>query len=270
MDDEKKRKGEGTKERIGYGVKIPAISFEEAIRITREVSKVGGSEGSVDALSKVTGNSASSSTFTYKVRALKAFGLLSLQDNIYALTDAGKHIAQPESAEQETQAIVDAFSRQELLNRVWEYYKGKILPQSEYLANYFEKSYGIPASLKKAWAQYFVEAAGFAGLLHEREGGSFQVLLAPAIKVNVVDAVHLSDKADASLTPKPIDTKGQLPSFSIETTQWGILNQRKLSGDRKAIFAIPDELTKEDIDVLRVMLKGIDAGLDGLRKFEQN
>ena len=43
-----------------------------------------------------------------------------------------------------------------------------------------------------------------------------------------------------------------------------IFNGRFLN--REAFFAIPDELTQEDIDTLRVILKGIDTSLEGLKR----
>ena len=44
----------------------------------------------------------------------------------------------------------------------------------------------------------------------------------------------------------------------VESVQWGILNQPRLSGNRRAIIAIPNELTQEDIDRIKSLLKGVE------------
>ena len=266
MSDQKE-KNETAKDRIGYGVKPPFIKFEDAIRTVKELARIGGFEGSIDALSKVTGNSINSSNFTYKVRALKNFGLLEMRNDTYALTDVGRQIAQPESPEQEALDIMASFVNSEILFDVWDNYKGKILPQPEYLANYIEKNNEIPPSLSGKWANYFIEAARFAGLLYERESGSYQVFMQPSKQST--DEKPQAETQSAVVSTKLIEEKNQTSSLLVGTAHWGILNQRKLSGDRKAVFAIPDELTQEDIEVLRAMLKGIDAGLDGLKRFDE-
>lgn len=270
------QKQDPPKERIGYGVKVPYLSFEESVKITKEVCRLSGFDGSIDVLSKVTGNSTSSSSFVFKVRVLKGYGLLTVQDNSYSLTDIGKRVAKAESPQDEVQAIFEAFCKHDTLSKVWENYKGKILPQSEYLANHFETNYGIPANLKESWAQYFVEAAKYAGLLDTRESGSYQVRLQPTVEKKA-DIEHPTNGKSSTESPtrRPethVESLTKNPSLpAIEVTEgehWGILSQRRISGNRKAVIAIPDELLPEDIEMLKVILKGIDMQLDGLKKSE--
>jgi hypothetical protein len=44
---------------------------------------------------------------------------------------------------------------------------------------------------------------------------------------------------------------------------------KSISNNRKAIFAIPEDLTQQDIDSLRIVIKGIDVQLEGLKKNEK-
>lgn len=261
------------KDRVGYGVKVPYVSFEETIRITKETCRLGGFDGSLDVLSKVTGNSPSSSSFGLKLKAVKGFGLLSLQGKSYSFSEIGKRVAQPESAQDEAQAIFEAFCTHGILGKVWENYKGKILPPLEYLANHFEKNHGIPAELKGSWAAYFVQAAKYACLLHERETGSYLVLLSPSVeKVGEAQQPSMEAEPTSKIPESHIEAPRKTPTLpTIEVTEgehWGILSQRRISGNRKAVIAIPDELLQEDIDMLKQILKGIDVQLDGLKKHE--
>jgi hypothetical protein len=270
MVEQNKAKEGQSKDRIGYGVKIPPISFQEAIEIIKKVATIAGFQGDFDGLSRVTGNTASSSTLLYKIYALKSYGLLTFQNKTYSITEIGQRIAQPASSDEEITFIFEAFQKHEMLRKVWENYATKILPQPEYLANFFEKNFGIPQQLKQDWAKYFTDAARYVGLLMERESGSYQVLSKPSKadwldaqgKLQVPEKQILSEEKESKV--RPVKTM-----FDPEDEHWGILNQRKVSGNRKAIFAIPDELSQEDIEMLRVILKGIDASLDGLKKQQE-
>ncbi len=267
-ENNKTKETQSSKDRIGYGVKIPLLTFPECIKSIKEIAIKGGLEGNDDVLSQVFGNSASSSTLLNKIYALRGFGLLTFQAKQYSFTDIGKNIVQPESEEMEKENIVRSFATNSLLSTAWENYKGKLLPQREYLSHFFEKNLSIPADLKLNWADYFLEAAKFAGLVFEKDNGSFQMLSAPIKSPTQLKIPEEKPSGEEKYIPqgqKP--TTDNLSSF-LSSQYWGILNQRKISNDRKAIFAIPDELTQDDIEMLRVIIKGIDASLDGLKKYE--
>ena len=268
---------EVAKGRIGYGVKVPRISFEEVIQITKIAGSKAGESNSIDVLSRITGNSSSSSTFSKKVAALRNFGLFEVDKSEYSLTEIGKQIATPESFEQQARAIIQAFLNQEHLRKIWEAYKGKRLPQVEYLANAIIKVLNVPAELKLSWAEYFIEAGKYAGLLEEREAGSYQVLsgYTPALKFDYPD----NDKAEINTADEKQEIKPykdeeirQQPKdpLGIMDQTWGVLNVKTISNNRKAIFAIPEDLSQQDIDALKVFLKGIEVQLDGLKKIEDN
>lgn len=250
-----------------YGVRVPILSFQELIELLETIYRTAGEDSSLDALARIMGNTPSSSTFRMKLHVLRGFGLIARSESGYSFSELAKKIVQPQSAEERSHAIHDAFSQNEYLKAIWEKHKGKILPKPEFLANYI-LSLSIPNELKASWANYFIEGAKFAGILSERGEGMYQVLSEPLP----------SSKAEAEtkvteVTPPPLlpPAKTQVTNLGIEGVEgkhWGILNQRSISGGRKAIFAIPDELTQQDIDTLRFLLKSIDTGLDGLKKHE--
>jgi hypothetical protein len=267
MPNEKPDKA--AKQRIGYGVKLPLLTLQESVSVTKGAARLGGESGSLDAFATVLENSRSSSTFFYKLSVLKSFGLITYDKLNYQLTDIGHRVVTPQSLSDESSAIYQAFQKNEILSKVWENYKGKILPAREYVANFMEKSFGIPADLKLAWSDYFIEAAKFAKLVAERgESGSVHVLYDPQIVPE--------KSAEIIASPQPargIDTQAparEAASFgdSVDSLQWGSISKPKLSSGRIAIFAIPDELSQQDIERLRTILKGVDAGLDGLKKQE--
>lgn len=256
-----------TKKRIGYGVKLPLVSLQESVKAVKEAAQLGGESGSLDAFAKVFKNSRSSSTFYYKLSVLKNFGLINFDKLNYQLTDLGRRIVTPESMADEYKAIHEALCENEILAKVWENYKGKLLPAPEYVANFIEKSCEIPQNLKKQWADYFIAAAQFAQIIVER-GGSTHVLYEPQIMpINLEETKSITETSQSSNLPS---VNREQVSFvdSVDSLEWGSINKPKLSNGRNAIFAIPDELSDQDIEKLKVILKGIEAGLDGLKKQE--
>ena len=255
------------KQRIGYGVRLPIISLEESINAIKQVSRIGGESGSLDAFVTVFDNSRSSSTFTYKLAVLKNYGLITFDKLYYQLTEAGKRIVTPESMADEYNTIYEALKANEILFKIWENYKGKLFPMREYVAHFIENKCGIPAELKQAWADYFIAAARFSRILVERgESGSLHLLYEPQV---------IQEESESIIPAVAIPQSSNLPSSSreksalvesVDSMEWGSINKPKLSNGRTAIFAIPDELADQDIEKLRVIIKGIEAGLDGLKK----
>ncbi|MDQ7815982.1 MAG: hypothetical protein RDU14_03090 [Melioribacteraceae bacterium] len=167
---------ESPKNRIGYGVKVPFLSFEDVIELTKSAGTKAEDINSLDVLSRLTGNSISSSNFNQKIATLKNYGVFTFDKTSYSLTGLGKRIANPDSFESQANDIIEVFANQENLKKIWDSYKGKLLPQKEYLANAIVGILGIPPALKLNWAEYFINALKYAGLLEERGAGSYQVL----------------------------------------------------------------------------------------------
>lgn len=269
---EKQTEKENKKDRIGYGVKIPPLTFEEAIQAIKSVSELGGEKANLDALATVLKHSRSSSNFSYKLSALKSFGLITADKSNYQLTDLGKRIVTPISVADEMRAIHEAFCNNETLNKIWTEYKTKMLPQREYLANYLETSLHIPSSLKIGWADYFIGAANVSKLLIVRgDSGGYRVLSEPLsippIKEEEQKPSEVGEKSSQQINPQNTNKQDSIVDLT-DSMKWGNIHKPLLSNGKVAIFAIPNELSQQDIDKLRVVIKGIDTGLDGLKRDE--
>ena len=257
--------------KIGYGVRVPILPFESLIDILENAGNTVGFAGSLDDLSRIAGNTPTSSVFNKKLAALKNFSLVIVAGDGFEITELGQRIVNPTSPEQRADALLEAFLKLEIHRVIYERYKGKLLPERTFLANYINKELDIPFELKSDWAAYFTSAASYTGILHKRDSGSYQVMARPwSANSDKVDMSRPnggdSNGNDDTSRDEPDDQKQQiLQGGIIETSQWGILSQRKVSGNRKAVFAIPDELTENDISTLKVIIDGIMASLEGLR-----
>jgi len=271
METDKMELNNKNRSRMSNGLNIPLLSFEEVIELTKITYTKAGYNNSLDALSRITGNSSSSSTFIKKIQALRNFGVFYFDKSNYNLTEIGEKIAKPESFDEQAEAIVQAFLKQENLKKIWENFKGKRLPQEEFLENSIQKILGLPDELKQKWAEYFVEAGKYAGLLEERDLGSYQVLQSYVKTINnptkVADDIKITEHINVQIeNPESKPIKSDQNNLSNEN--FGINSTKIISENRKAYFMIPDQLTQQDIDALKVVLKGIELQIEGLKKFE--
>ena len=127
MTTQNDKSNESTKNRIGYGVKIPPLTFEDVIELTKSAGTKAGDNNSLDVLSRLIGNSISSSNFIQKVATLKSYGVFAIDKSNYSLTTLGQRIAFPLSFEEQAKDIIEVFSKQENLKKIWDFYKGKLL-----------------------------------------------------------------------------------------------------------------------------------------------
>jgi len=251
-------------ERYPRGSLPPYIRLADAIGLAQKVYEQGGGQASYDLMSQLTGNSTSSSAFVKKIAALKAYGLLTEQEKgKVALSERGFAIAAPRSPEGAAAAKKDCFVQIEVFSRVYERHKGKLVPADEFLKNIIEQDCGIPRDLSDSWVSAFKEGARTADLLFDRGDGKVQIMESPVIS-----------------TPPPSESTGpQLPDLqprptAVQKTEEGLNlfsfggsghNTRiEVSGQRYAVFSIPDKLTARDAQKIKSALSGLGAIIDSM------
>ena len=92
------------------------------------------------------------------------------------------------------------------------------------------------------------------------------------LKINVSEQVKTNDALPTDQQSGKSSTEGGYSSLMKlpEGQSWGTITRKKMSNGQEAIFAIPDQLTQQDIDKLKALLKGIDGSLDGYKKDDEN
>ena len=152
-------------ERLKRGSNPPYIGLSDAFSLARGIYEQGGGMASYDVLSRLTGNSSSSSSFIKKVGALKAYGLATEQSDTLTLTENGMAIAAPTSELSASSAKKAALLNISVFAKIYERHKGKLLPADEFLKNIVEQDSGIPKELSETWVTAFKAASRAAGLL---------------------------------------------------------------------------------------------------------
>src|SRR5260370_7762429 len=174
-------------ERLPRGSFPPFIIHGEAITLAEKLYALSSGKASFDLLSRVTGNSISSSSFTKKLSALKAYGLVSVDQAKMevALTDIGVTIAAPMNQEPSALPTKEAFLRIEVFNRIYEKHKGKLLPADEFLRNIIEIDCQMPRELSPQWLLAFKQSIRAAGLLYDTGAGKMQTMESPIASLEV-------------------------------------------------------------------------------------
>jgi hypothetical protein len=247
----------------------PYLGLAEGFNLARAIYEQGGGQASYDLMSRLTGNSSSSSTFVKKIGALKLYGLVSEQNSTVTLTDQGSAIAAPISEDSDRLAKKAAFLGVPTFAKLFERHKGKLLPADEFLRNILEQDLGIPLELSADWVIAFKDAAKAAALLFNRSDGKVQILEAPSLELDrqniradiqeVTPSQHAAPILTDSLPqaiPKSVGTPLQPVSASGNNTRF------ELSDGRVAEFSIPFGINARDAQRLKGYLKGLEFIID--------
>lgn len=158
----------------GNSGKAPAIerpyprrALEEALEVAKTIRQNNGSNPWPPAeVAKSLGTTKGSSKFFDQARSAREFGLTDAgrDSPLIGLTDLGKRAVQPTSSQEAAQAKRDAFFSIPKFREVVEYYKGSSLPESEYLTNTLETTFGLDPRVHNEFLDVFRKSARFAGI----------------------------------------------------------------------------------------------------------
>ena len=264
MDNSKNQKSE----RLKRGSNPPCIGLADAFVIVKSIYEQGGGEASFELMSRITGNSHSSSSFIKKVGALKAYGLVTEQNEVISLTDQGTAIAAPKSQHLEAIAKKSALQNVPVFSKIYDRHKGKLLPADEFLKNIIEQDAGIPRDLSSEWAKAFRAAARTAGLLYDRPDGKTQIVENPVV-AGREQSDHASDPPPTRQSPTTqADNQAErnggqtVPTIAFPMAASGNNTRFEMSDGRVAEFSIPFGISGKDAKRLKSYLEGLKLIID--------
>jgi len=247
---------------------VPLIlSLGDAFDLAGKLYEQTGGTASPDMMSRVLGNSVSSSSFVQKVNALRKYGLIEQSGTHYVLTDIGGAIAAPLEPQSKAAAKKDAFLRVDVFAKVFERHKGKLLPADEFLKNIIEQDCNIPKELSVDWVRDFKAAAQSADLFYTRGDGKVQIMDSPIVRYPRTDTAIPDEVKGQSIeaeTPPNKSSNGIAPTMIGLSSDTGHNTKIELSGRRYASFFIPDRLTQKDAQKLKSALRGFEAIIDSM------
>jgi hypothetical protein len=245
-------------DRFKPGSRPPFLNFSEAMSLATGIYEQGGGRASKDLLSRLTGNTSSSSSFTKKINSLKSYGFVTEENGEIVLTGTGTAAVAPTEPREAAASRKALFQQIGVFDRIYERHKGKILPADEFLKNTLEQEYGIPRELIGDWITSLKNGLRGAGLLHDRGDGKWQVMESPIIRFPRTE----EPKPQPHETPVTKEPE-QLPAQML-TIASGHTSRIELSGKRFASFSIPDVLTPGDAKKLKAAISGLTSIIDSM------
>lgn len=195
------------KSAIGY----PYFDLESSIAVAKVIRERGGMSCEADQLAHwLDYKSTRSGTYLTRVAAAKQFGLISGNSDRFSVTDRALAIIAPVMPSDAARAKSDAFLAVGLFARVFNDFRGKMLPPAVGIANLFQNTYGIVPDRVPQAVRVFLSSAQQADYL--AGSGDTQRLVPPA---TAATAAQPDEKPDASApeslsttTPAPEKPKG--------------------------------------------------------------
>lgn len=138
---------------------FPYGHLEDAIKVANAVYQLGSTCDLDQLADKLGHQTVSSGGFILRVSTARVFGVVEKDGRTMRLTDLGQNIVQPLH---EKQAKVEAFLQVPLYRRVFDEYRGKLLPPDSGLEN-FMKQVGVAAKQANKARQALQRSARTAG-----------------------------------------------------------------------------------------------------------
>jgi len=243
-----------------YGKFPPRVPLRIAITYTDELVKTSGATGSKDDLSKALSTSnTTSGAYRTRVANLRYLGIIETDKVGYRLEPLGAHITSGvESIRRE--AIKKAFLNIPTVRKIWEIYKGGIMPSRPALGNNLvvRLPNDVPKEYKDEWAKYFFEGAEYADLLDRRANGFY-------LKEKEPNPDDLSGLPSIDMAKTKSTELARIPNApSIQTffsSPSDTLNFSKvLSSERILTITIPEDPTPQEAgEIVQRMKQAIKA-----------
>ena len=140
-------------------IKFPYQDLDDAVEVAKAIHNVGGTTCQKDQLAAELKMAATGGGFAMRLITAKVFGLITSDKGTVSLTSLGSRIC---DSQQEKSARAEAFLNVPLYNKVYEQFKGTVLPPSTGLEGAME-AMGVAPKQKDKARQVFQRSATQAG-----------------------------------------------------------------------------------------------------------
>lgn len=241
-------------------IKFPYLDQSDAVEIAKAVHDTAGNSCDRDALAAHLNVSSKGGGFNLRLLTAKLFGFITSESGTVSLTPLGIRVIDPQ---QEKAARAESFLLVPLYRRVFDDYRGNMLPANPALEAAMEKM-GVAPKQKDKARQVFQRSANQAGFFAVGNNR----LVAPQVRTTEAKpAVDSDDQASGSkggiAPPPPPPPQGpELPphvKFLVdklpeEGTVWGMTGRRKWLEGALKIFDLAYEADSADAGDITISL----------------
>ncbi len=154
----------------------PVDTLDKTLVIIRAIADKGAGKP-MDRLlvAQAIGRTPSSSAFKRLLSSSRQYGLTTGTEKADYITptDLGLKITKPECLEDKTRGLVEACLKPDLFNRIYAQFNRNKLPESGFLKNTIERSYGVDPSLSEEVATLIMQNAKTCGILQDISGATY-------------------------------------------------------------------------------------------------
>lgn len=155
---------------------FPKFSLEEALRVAEAIESANGGRPYPPADTAIALDiSPGSSDWRTLTAASFKYGLTTgtYKTERLALTDLAERVVSPTSDEDQVAALFTAAISPRTFNSIFEYFKGKKLPASNFLENTIVREFSVPKEHAGLCASVFIKNAQFVGLTRTTKTGQW-------------------------------------------------------------------------------------------------
>lgn len=155
---------------------FPKHSLEEAVRVVSSIETANAGQPLPPTDTAIAMNiSPGSSAYRVLLSSSFKYGLSmgSYKSDYISVTTLGNSIVAPTSPESRQKAIVQAVLAPETFKSIYEYYKGKKLPEQQYFENAVTREFGVPKAQAAKCYSVFLANMEYAGLLRKASTGDW-------------------------------------------------------------------------------------------------
>jgi hypothetical protein len=228
------------------GMQYPSYNLEEALKFVEAIRSTGGDEVLEEDLLAHLKLSRTTKSWIYKMASVREFGLVERKGQKanakILLTDMAKRLLRPADEAELVATRTASFLTPTLYKGLFEYYRGKTVPQVKYLANVLTRApYRLLESVSEQAAQAFLDSARYVGML---------------------DGDVLGDGVSKKADPPPQVAPAAPASNGAETLEATGPNQMRQTclirkGKVEVTILIPRDLTKTDVKRINKWLEAL-------------
>ncbi|HZX01600.1 hypothetical protein [Kribbella sp.] len=180
--------------------RYPRHSLEKALRIPRAIyeQNAGQPASRLEAV-RFAGGNVVNGAWRGEISSAKKYGLLDERDGQLHLADRARRVLAPQSELDRGVALKDAIQDAPEFADVYNFYRGELLPETQYLTNTLLERFSVPPEKLGEFLQLFEESLRFAELLDE-SGPRSRVLDAGLPSARPVGAAAVAGAAPGGAT----------------------------------------------------------------------
>lgn len=168
------KNAEQNQKELSIRSEFPKDSFEEALQVAQSIeNKNSGNPLPPQEVAIAINRSPGSSAFRILLSSSNKYGLTtgSFNTSRIVITDLGKDIVEPKNEQSSKVAIGSSVLKPELFSKVFNYYKGKKVPDKSFFANTLTRDFGIPKKHADIFVKVFMANIKYLGLIKDTTTG---------------------------------------------------------------------------------------------------